>query len=165
MSIKNNPLIALIEECIQLRDIAQDVLSNSTGASQLSRLDGLVLLSIAEAGVPLTAAQIGRNLGHSRQVIQRIGNELLDLGLLQRIPNPDHKTAPLLQLTPKGRKLEKDMGDGVLKLVRTLFTEADLKRCRRLAKDVRKMRLMIETYEPRQSGNKARQRPAADRGS
>jgi DNA-binding MarR family transcriptional regulator len=53
---------------------------------------------------PLTVPQIARRLGVSRQHILRLTNDLAAEGLVELIPNPDHKTSPLVNLTPTGRE-------------------------------------------------------------
>ncbi|MGW8813432.1 MarR family winged helix-turn-helix transcriptional regulator [Gordonia terrae] len=52
---------------------------------------------------PMTVPQIARRLGVSRQHILRLTNALADEGLVEPVVNPDHKTSPLLELTPAGR--------------------------------------------------------------
>ena len=52
-----------------------------------------------------TVAQIGRSLGHPRQVVQRAANQLIASGLVLPIANPDHKRAPLLRPTLEGSAL------------------------------------------------------------
>ena len=54
---------------------------------------------------PLSVAQAGRRLGVSRQSVQRIANDLVDEDLAGFAPNPDHKSSPLLTLTPKGHRV------------------------------------------------------------
>jgi len=51
---------------------------------------------------PMTVPQVARRLGVSRQHILRLTNELVDEGLVELRPNPDHKTSPLVHLTPAG---------------------------------------------------------------
>lgn len=51
----------------------------------------------------LTVPQIARRLGVSRQHILRLTNELAREGLVELTVNPDHKTSPLVDLTPAGR--------------------------------------------------------------
>ena len=147
MKIKENPLVMVIEESILLRDSAQSILSEALGGDSLSRLERLVLISLTEAGMPLTAAQIGRNLGHTRQVIQRAANRLVELDLVQRRPNPDHKTAFLMEPTKKGLKFEQQMGNALVGIVDTLLTEKDIEMCRRLYRDLKKLRDKIEHYQ------------------
>ncbi|MYM63119.1 helix-turn-helix domain-containing protein [Pseudomaricurvus sp. HS19] len=146
MHVTENPLVMLIEEAIHLRDSAQEILSVTLGGPALSRLEGLVLLAIIEAGHPLTAPQVGRNLGHSRQVIQRIANQLVDLGLLRKLPNPDHKTAALLEATDTGKVLHENTGRAMLATVNTLFSEQDQMKCLQLSRDLRKIRSIIESW-------------------
>ena len=147
MQIKQNPLVMVIEESILLRDSAQSILSEALGGDLLSRLERLVLISLTEAGTPLTAAQIGRNLGHTRQVIQRAANRLVELDLVQRLPNSDHKTALLLEPTKNGLKFEQQMGSALIGIVDTLLTEKDIEMCRRLCRDLKKLRHKIEHYQ------------------
>ena len=59
-------------------------------------------LWIAATG-PLTVPQIARRLGVSRQNVQRVANDLAAAGMATFGPNPDHKSSPLLELTPAGR--------------------------------------------------------------
>jgi DNA-binding MarR family transcriptional regulator len=58
---------------------------------------------------PLTAAGIARQMGITRQAVQRIANRLVDEGLLEASPNPAHKRSPLLAPTPQGRKAVKQI--------------------------------------------------------
>ncbi|MCP3671665.1 MAG: MarR family transcriptional regulator [Gammaproteobacteria bacterium] len=63
-----------------------------------------VMGAIDIAGVPLTAAQIARNMGLSRQSVQRIINILVDDGLLVLEDNPHHKRASLVKITAAGEE-------------------------------------------------------------
>jgi DNA-binding MarR family transcriptional regulator len=63
-----------------------------------------VLGALALGDTPLTAADTARAMGLTRQSVQRLSNELLAAGLLARLPNPRHATAPLLGLTERGRR-------------------------------------------------------------
>lgn len=59
---------------------------------------------IIDADDALTVPQIARRLGVSRQNEQRVVNDLIDGGLAQLVANPDHKTSPLVRLTPEGNR-------------------------------------------------------------
>jgi DNA-binding MarR family transcriptional regulator len=61
-----------------------------------------VLGAIAPAAEPV--ARLARNMGLTRQGVQRIVNELRRQGLLALKPNPHHRRAKLVVLTEKGRK-------------------------------------------------------------
>ncbi len=52
---------------------------------------------------PLTAPGIARQMGITRQAVQRIANRLIAEDLLQALPNPAHKRSPLLAPTAEGR--------------------------------------------------------------
>jgi DNA-binding MarR family transcriptional regulator len=57
-----------------------------------------------DADDALTVPQIARRLGVSRQNEQRVVNDLVDGGLAELVPNPDHRTSPLTRLTPRGKR-------------------------------------------------------------
>ena len=63
-----------------------------------------VLGSIALSPLPLPVAHLARNMGLSRQAVQRLSNEMVDEGLVHFADNPHHQRAKLVVLTPKGRK-------------------------------------------------------------
>jgi len=62
-----------------------------------------VLGAIAHADRPLHVAQIARNMGQTRQAVQRIVNELVEDAFLTLSDNPDHERARLVNLTKRGR--------------------------------------------------------------
>jgi DNA-binding MarR family transcriptional regulator len=61
-----------------------------------------VLGSIGEKARDQSVAMIARNLGLSRQAVQRVVNELVRDGLAAYAPNPHHKRAKLVRMTEKG---------------------------------------------------------------
>ncbi|MGN6676309.1 MAG: MarR family winged helix-turn-helix transcriptional regulator [Streptosporangiaceae bacterium] len=56
------------------------------------------------AGQPATVAQVARNLGLTRQSVQRIADLLARDGLTEYVDNPAHQTSMLVRLTPRGRQ-------------------------------------------------------------
>lgn len=54
-----------------------------------------------------TVAQIARNMGHTRQSVQRVANVLATEGLVVYQKNPDDRRAQLLALTPQGAEVLK----------------------------------------------------------
>jgi len=52
-----------------------------------------------------TVARLARNMGAHRQGVQRIVNELEKEGLVAFRPNPHHRRANLVALTPRGRHI------------------------------------------------------------
>jgi DNA-binding MarR family transcriptional regulator len=62
-----------------------------------------VIGAIALSPVPLSVAQIARNMGLTRQAVQRMANEMAADGLLRFAPNPHHQRAKLVVLTAAGK--------------------------------------------------------------
>jgi DNA-binding MarR family transcriptional regulator len=52
---------------------------------------------------PLPVAHIARNMGLTRQAVQRLVNELAREGLVRFEPNPHHQRAKLVVLTRRGK--------------------------------------------------------------
>jgi DNA-binding MarR family transcriptional regulator len=63
-----------------------------------------VLGAIAFAGAPEPVANIARNMGLTRQAVQRVVNELEAEGFLAFAPNPHHQRAKLVVLSKTGAK-------------------------------------------------------------
>jgi DNA-binding MarR family transcriptional regulator len=62
-----------------------------------------VLGALDLSPVPLPVAHIARNMGMSRQSVQRIADLLTEKGLVRFEANPHHQRAKLVVLTPQGR--------------------------------------------------------------
>ena len=65
---------------------------------------------------PVTVPHMAKKLSVSRQHIQVIVNELLEMGLVNAIENPAHKRSPLLETTPSGNQLFKSIAEFIRKL-------------------------------------------------
>lgn len=64
-----------------------------------------VLGTVAAAERPQPVAWIARDMGANRQNIQRIVNDMVELGWVVFEPNPHHRRAQLVVLTPTGRQI------------------------------------------------------------
>src|SRR3546814_21165088 len=62
-----------------------------------------VLGAIGMPAVPETVARLARNMGLTRQSVQRVVNELVDAGMLCLLDNPHHVRASLVTMPAKGR--------------------------------------------------------------
>src|ERR1700723_1483617 len=62
-----------------------------------------VLGAIALSPVPLSVAQIARNMGLTRQAVQRLVNEMGAEELVQFRPNPHHQRAKRVVLSAAGK--------------------------------------------------------------
>jgi DNA-binding MarR family transcriptional regulator len=78
-----------------------------------------VLGAVVAAERPQPVAWLARDLGASRQNIQRIVNDLEKEGLLVFAPNPHHRRAHLVVLTDKG----KQTFDGTVRLYNPRINE------------------------------------------
>jgi DNA-binding MarR family transcriptional regulator len=58
---------------------------------------------------PLSVAQIARAWSLARQSVQRVADDLERDGLIRYAENPSHKRAQLAQLTPRGRKILREI--------------------------------------------------------
>jgi DNA-binding MarR family transcriptional regulator len=79
---------------------AGDLLAEDEG---LTSARWQVLGAIVLAGRPLTVPQIARRMGLTRQSVHSTVNRLVDGGLLELIPNRDHRRSQLVDLTTSGR--------------------------------------------------------------
>lgn len=95
----------LILECFRLNGrllAAGDALVSDLG---LTSARWQVLGAVAMVQTPLTVAQIARNMGLSRQNVQRIARDLEGLNMVRFAANPHHQTAKLVMLTERGSAL------------------------------------------------------------
>lgn len=102
---KVRELIVILGEANRIAGRCTQIFSRVRENCGLTGIETLTLIAIAHAPAPPTVPQIGRSLGHPRQVIQRAVRVLEDEGLVQPLPNPGHKRAALLVATAKGRAL------------------------------------------------------------
>ncbi|TDO52594.1 DNA-binding MarR family transcriptional regulator [Kribbella sp. VKM Ac-2527] len=80
---------------------------------------------------PLTVPAVARRLGLVRQSVQRVVDELVAEGILERTDNPDHQRSPLHQLSTAGRQTLKQLvaasdADRTQRLTRAGVTVAEL---------------------------------------
>jgi len=97
---------------------------------------------------PLNASGIAREMGISRQAVQRVANRLIDDGLLQALPNPAHNRSPLLSATDAGvaavRKIAPQQADFSIRLVEAFGNE----RFRQLIDDLAAFSEVLDEVDP-----------------
>lgn len=96
-----------------------------------------VLSVVSES--PLTVPQAARRLGVSRQNVQRVANDLVTLAHAAYVSNPDHRSSPLLTLTPQGREVLADVTERAAQVHRKLFAalpEEEVRRSRALLRQL-----------------------------
>jgi DNA-binding MarR family transcriptional regulator len=141
-----HPVIRLIDEVIRLRGRLQSVFADVGAATGLAPMESTVLTAVVESHAAPTVSQIGRSLGHPRQVIQRAANTLITARLLEAIPNPDHKRAALLRATAAGKKTYRDAEALGRKAADSLMRILDVRECERLARELHALRSRIEAH-------------------
>jgi DNA-binding MarR family transcriptional regulator len=105
MSDATAALTALILEIFRLNGrllAAGDALVASLG---LTSARWQVLGAVALSPVPLTISQIARNMGLTRQSVQRLVNEMTQDGLLRLSANPQDRRAMLVARAARGRSV------------------------------------------------------------
>lgn len=102
----HSDIALLVDEVSRLRGRLSAVFARPAD-SGLSAMDMTTLTATYEAKLPPTVAQIGRSLGHPRQVIQRAANRLVDAGLIRLEDNPAHKRASILICTDAGAAIKR----------------------------------------------------------
>jgi hypothetical protein len=120
-----NPLISLIDGTARLQGRLKGAFVDSRLSTGLGETELTVLNAVAEAPNPPTVPQIGRALGHPRQVIQRAANALIAAGLIAARDNPDHKRALLLIPTPQGIALKHEANRRADAIATDLLTGVD----------------------------------------
>lgn len=144
--LKANPLVQLVDEVTRLQGRFKSLFADIHRETGLKSMEDLVLNAITEADRPPTVPQIGRSLGHPRQVIQRAVNDLLDDGYLDKLPNPDHKRAPLFELTAKGARLKQRSDAQALAIANAFLQQVPGEQCQQLASALRDVRKAMERF-------------------
>lgn len=98
-------IIGILGEVNRLAARCQMVFGRLRQETGLTGIEVLTLIAVAHADTAPTVPQVGRSLGHPRQVIQRAVRVLEQRGLVSSLPNPGHKRASLLVATEAGREL------------------------------------------------------------
>jgi len=97
-----NALTALVIEVFRLNGgllVAGDALVRGLG---LTSARWQVLGAIALSPTPLPVAHIARNMGLTRQAVQRVVDDMRKDGLVQLDHNPHHRRAMLVTMTKDG---------------------------------------------------------------
>ncbi|HYD05659.1 MAG TPA: MarR family transcriptional regulator [Reyranella sp.] len=121
-----HPLSALADEVARLQGRLKHLFAPILRELGLGESELTVLTAVVEAERPPTVPQIGRSLGHARQLVQRAANSLADRGLIELLPNPDHKRAALLRATEAGVALKRRADAEAGAIARNLGEALDL---------------------------------------
>ncbi|MFD5846493.1 MarR family winged helix-turn-helix transcriptional regulator [Streptomyces chartreusis] len=142
MSDETALLIAdVLEAAGALRRLGEE----TAGAEGLTQARWQVLSVVSEE--PLTIPQAARRLGVSRQNIQRVANDLVSLGLAAYRDNPDHRSSPLLTMTPSGEEALARLTDRATKIHRTLFAAIPDEEIRATRASLRRLLTELDRHE------------------
>lgn len=119
-------VVRILGEANRVAGRCLQVFARVREASGLSGIETLTLIAITHAAIPPTVPQVGRSLGHPRQVIQRAVRVLEQEGLVQPTPNPVHKRAALLVATDAGRELGRSIDAQAAEIIAGLAGGLDL---------------------------------------
>lgn len=108
-----HPLVGLSDELIRINGRMKSLFAGARRREGLGDSEQSVLNAVVEADRPPTVPQIGRSYGQPRQLIQRAANSLIEAGLIEALPNPDHKRAVLLRATPQGVAVKREIDSEV----------------------------------------------------
>ncbi|MET0250077.1 MAG: helix-turn-helix domain-containing protein [Sphingobium sp.] len=118
-------LVQLLDELARTRGRTVAAFARIRIEAGLTEMEGIVLSAVMRAQRAPTVSQIGRSLGHARQVIQRAADALVARGLVAFEDNPDHKRARLLVPTDAGQAMQRDNDAKGLALAGRLTTGLD----------------------------------------
>jgi DNA-binding MarR family transcriptional regulator len=100
-----HPLEELVDELLRTNGRLTSAFGDLVTDLGLTAAQHTVLTAVVRAAEPPTVPRIARSLGHSRQAVQRLADDLVAAGLLTTEANPEHKRARLLVATPEGTRL------------------------------------------------------------
>ncbi|WP_260582877.1 MarR family winged helix-turn-helix transcriptional regulator [Sphingopyxis sp. PET50] len=134
------------DEVARLRGRMRALYADTRAKSGLPEMELTVLTAVVNAATPPTVAQIGRSLGHPRQVVQRAANRLAELGLVAFADNPGHKRASLIVATEAGRELKAADHERAQAVTRAVLTHVDAQSFAEAAERMHIIRTGIEAY-------------------
>jgi DNA-binding MarR family transcriptional regulator len=143
----HSDLALLIDALARTQGRLRAAFAPAREGSGLSDMEHTVLVAVVEARTAPTVPQIGRSLGHPRQVIQRAANQLVEAGLITAQSNPDHKRASLLVPTEAGRALQAKANRRAKQLAAGLMTDLEPAQVQQATALLGTIRAGIERHE------------------
>ena len=96
---------------------------------------------------PLPVAQIARNMGVSRQGVQRIADSLEAEGIVVYSSNPNHERAKLVNLSQRGVRLTRELTKRQVIWANRISSVAIIEEIESALRLVRRLRLRLEAEE------------------
>jgi len=101
-----------------------------------------VLGAIGKA--PKTVAEAARQMGLTRQNVQRIADWLVENGIAEFVDNPNHRRAKLVALTKKGMALRERLGERQTKWANETGAQASAAELAAAAEVLRRLRVALD---------------------
>lgn len=139
-----HPLVGLSDEMIRLNGRMKALFAGARRPDGLGDSELSVLNAVVEAERPPTVPQIGRSFGQPRQLVQRAANSLIEAGLIEAAPNPDHKRAVLLRATEQGLELKRGIDARADDIAATIAAGIDADNVRVATAALRAVRRQLE---------------------
>ena len=139
-----HPLVGLSDELIRLNGRMKALFAGARRSEGLGDSELSVLNAVVEADRPPTVPQIGRSFGQPRQIVQRAANSLMAAGLIEAVPNPDHKRAVLLRATEQGLAMKRGMDARADEVADSISAELDANAVRAATLALRAVRKQLE---------------------
>jgi DNA-binding MarR family transcriptional regulator len=139
-----HPLVGLSDELIRLNGRMKALFAGARRPDGLGDSELSVLNAVVEADRPPTVPQIGRSFGQPRQLVQRAANSLIEAGLIEVAPNPDHKRAVLLRATEQGIALKRGIDERADAIAASITVGLDADNVRAATTALRAVRKQLE---------------------
>ncbi|WP_022723082.1 MarR family winged helix-turn-helix transcriptional regulator [Rhodopseudomonas sp. B29] len=110
-----------------------------------------VLGSIAHGRGTFPVARLADNMGLARQSVQRIVDDLAASGLVSFAPNPTHKRAKLVVMTPQGERVFRQATELWRPVADAMAWDADPRRLSNTAEALAAIRIRLESRSSNRS--------------
>ena len=130
----------LMQECFKLNRSLIEVTEQLTGDLGVTGTQWGVLGILGQDDAPRTIAEAARRMGLARQSVQRVADTLVDLGLVEYLPNPADRRTKLAEVTSAGRTLLTELDTRQLQWARHAaenLSETNIEEALRFVKRVR----------------------------
>lgn len=104
---------------------------------------------------PLPVARIAREIGITRQSVQRIADILVQQGLAQYEPNPEHRRAKLLRPTDEGREAIRRLSPAHAALAKRVAEELGVEEFRRTLDTLTRLSEVLDSVAVTPDGDHA----------
>ena len=134
-------LTSLILETFRLNGSLLEAGNQITKPHGLTSARWQVMGAIDLENRPITVSQIARQMGLTRQAVQRIVNDLASIGMVEVKPNVDHKRAPLVSISKSGADAMVEVNKAQVRWVNQLadgLSERQISQALRLLERVQK---------------------------